>query len=411
MPKDKNRPHPTPDDLRHRFEDLAARFAEKSRPAPGASASPPPADDYGLIWKSLQDLFTRDVTAREFQDLVGRESEDTLRFFTREIDFSGLEHKPWFTRYPAAAWKIFLAMAFRLSPARRVVFALAVLVIIGAWLRYLLTQVTTPFWFSIPISLVAGTLLLALLVVELRDKLALKGDLEIARQIQFGLLPFAPFSRDGTSIYAAMRPANTVGGDYFDIIDLPDGRIALAMADVAGKGIPAALLMALLQGSLRTLITAGFRGPALVRTLNDHLCANIPRNRLVTVFYAEFDPATGVFHYVNAGHNAPLLLRPTGATRLGTTGMALGVMGGSPFEERGETLAAGERLFLFTDGVTEAFDPQDREYGDERLESLLLSSHALRSPDLLDAVRDDVLAFCGSARPRDDMTMMVVERS
>jgi len=410
MPKDKNRPHPTPDDLRHRFEDLAARFAEKSRPAPGAPASPPPVDNYGLIWKSLQDLFTRDVTARDFQDLVGRESEDTLRFFTREIDFSELEHKPWFARYPAAGWKIFLAMAFRLSPARRVVFALAVLVLIGAWLRYLLTQVTTPFWFSVPISLVAATLLLALLVVELRDKLALKGDLEIARQIQFGLLPFAPFSRAGTSIYAAMRPANTVGGDYFDIIDLPDGRIALAMADVAGKGIPAALLMALLQGSLRTLITAGFRGAELVRTLNDHLCANIPRNRLVTVFYAEFDPATGAFHYVNAGHNAPLLLRPTGATRLGTTGMALGVVGGSAFEERGETLGAGERLFLFTDGITEAFDPQDREYCDERLESLLLSSHALRCPDLLDAVRDDVLAFCGSVRPRDDMTMMVVQR-
>ena len=90
--------------------------------------------------------------------------------------------------------------------------------------------------------------------------------------------------------------------------------------------------------------------------------------------------------------------------------MALGVVGGSAFEERGETLGAGERLFLFTDGVAEAFDPQDREYGDERLESLLLSSHALRSPDLLDAVRDAVLAFCGSTRPRDDMTMMVVQR-
>src|SRR6185295_644690 len=166
---------------------------------------------------------------------------------------------------------------------------------------------------------------------------------------------FAPFTRGGTSVFTAMRPANTVGGDYFDIIELSDGRIALAMGDVAGKGIPAALLMALLQGSLRTLITAGFRGADLVRTLNDHLYANIPRNRLVTLFYAEMDPTTGVFNYVNAGHNAPLLLRPTGVTRLGTTGVALGVLGGSSFEERGETLAAGERLFLYTDGITEAF--------------------------------------------------------
>ena len=168
--------------------------------------------------------------------------------------------------------------------------------------------------------------------------------------------------------------------------------------------------MALLQGSLRTLITAGFRGAELVRTLNDHLFANIPRNRLVTLFYAELDPATGALRYVNAGHNAPFLLRPTGATRLGTTGVALGVLGGSTYEERGDTLAPGERLFLFTDGVTEAFDPADQEYGEERLETFLLSRHALRSTDLIDAVRDDVLAFSGSVRPRDDMTMMAVER-
>jgi hypothetical protein len=410
MAKDKNGSHATPDDLRQRFDALASRFAEKARPSPGPGAPPPTGDYWADHWASVQDLFTRDVTAREFEDLVGRDSEDTLRFFTREVDFSGLEGKPWYERYPLMVWKVFLAMAFRLSPARRVVFAVSVLVLLAAWLRFLVTQVSSPFWFSIPVSLLAGSMIFALLMVELRDKLALKGDLEIARQIQFGLLPFAPFSRGGTSVYTAMRPANTVGGDYFDIIELPDGRIALAMGDVAGKGIPAALLMALLQGSLRTLLTAGFRGAELVRTLNDHLYANIPRNRLVTLFYAELDPATGAFHYVNAGHNAPLLLRSTGVARLGTTGVALGVLGGSAFEERGETLAAGERLFLYTDGITEAFDPGDHEYGEPRLESFLLSRPQVPSPELIDAVREDVLAFCGSARPRDDMTMMLVER-
>ena len=131
----------------------------------------------------------------------------------------------------------------------------------------------------------------------------------------------------------------------------------------------------------------------------------------MTLFYAELDLTTGAFHYVNAGHNAPFLLRPGGAIRLGTTGVALGVLGGSAFEERGETLAPGERLFLFTDGITEAFDPEDREYGEPRLESFLLSHHHLVSPGLIDAVREDVLAFCGPARPRDDMTLMLVERA
>jgi len=407
MPRDPN--NWSSEELKQRFEAFAARFAEKGHPgAAGAPAAPAP-DDY---WQSLQDLFTRDVTAREFRDLVGRDREDTWRFFTREIDFSGLDRKPWFARYPAMAWKIFLTMAFRLSPARRVIFAASGLLLFVAWVKFLLTHADLSGWglLSMEGSLVAATLLFALLLVELGDKLALKGDLEIARQIQFGLLPFAPFSRAGTSIHTAMRPANTVGGDYFDVIELPDGHIALAMGDVAGKGMPAALLMALLQGSLRTLITAGFRGAELVRTLNDHLYANIPRNRLVTLFYAELDPATGLLHYVNAGHNAPFLLRPGGGNRLVTTGVALGVVGGSAFEERGETLASGERLFLFTDGVTEAFDPQDREYGEDRLQGLLVSNHRLRSPELIDAVREDVLAFCGAARPRDDMTMMLVER-
>src|SRR4029450_5818638 len=108
--------------------------------------------------------------------------------------------------------------------------------------------------------LLSATPLALLLVLELRDKLSLKGDLEIARQIQFGLLPFEPFDKDGVHIEAAMRPANTVRGDYFDVIELRPGQLAVAVGDVAGKGMPAALLMALLQGSLRTLVSAGGGG-------------------------------------------------------------------------------------------------------------------------------------------------------
>src|SRR5262249_30479079 len=155
---------------------------------------------------------------------------------------------------------------FRLSPARRILFAIALPLLAVGWLRFLLAALLGGA-FELPaiygLVLLGATLVCGLLVVELRDKLALKGDLEIAREIQFGLLPFAPFERAGTTICAAMRPANTVGGDYFDIIELGEGRIAVAVGDVAGKGIPAALLMALLQGSLRTLISAGLRSAEL----------------------------------------------------------------------------------------------------------------------------------------------------
>ena len=398
--------------MRHRFDSFAARIGERARAGSRSGGAVPGAlsDDY---WQNVQDLFTRDVSTRAFRDLFAYDAQDAFRYFTREVDLEGIWPRPWYQAYPMAAWKIFLAIAFRLSPARRIMFALAVPLLILGWVRFLLASIAGGGW-EVPtiftFALVAATLMFALLMIELRDKLALKGDLEIARQIQFGLLPFEPFHREGTSIYAAMRPANTVGGDYFDIIELGERHVALAMGDVAGKGIPAALLMALLQGSLRTLLSAGLRGADLMRTLNAHLHANIPSNRLITLFYAEYDPFTGSLRYVNGGHNAPFVLRPGGVERLDATGVCLGIVPDAVYDVLETTLVPGDRLFLYTDGITEAFDALDHEYGEERLEARLVAQRALAPPELIESVREDVLAFCGNVRPRDDMTMMLVAR-
>ena len=261
--------------------------------------------------------------------------------------------------------------------------------------------------------LLAATALFFLLTLELRDKLSLKGDLEVARQIQFGLLPFEPFEKDGISIVSAMRPANTVGGDYFDVIELGEGRLAIAVGDVAGKGMPAALLMALLQGSLRTLLSAGLRGEELVAKLNAHLCANIPSNRLITLFYGELDPATGRLAYVNAGHNPPFLLprRASPPARLCATAMALGITTETEFASMTVALEPGDRLVLYTDGVTEAEDPKDREYGEASARRPGCRRTARRpGRRLIDGVIAEVLEHCGAARPRDDMTLMCLER-
>jgi hypothetical protein len=400
-----------PPDLRQRLEGLAARLGGGVRPGKMAAGARPGAKtDY---WQSVQDLFTRDVTGRGLGDLVGHEAPDALRFFARDVDVASLRSRPWYERYPAWAFQVLQAVAYRLSPARRLLFAVAMVVLLVGWI----SQVVA--WFAGPRMMVgafswvlfAGTLLLLLLVVELRDKLALKGDLEVARQIQFGLLPFEPYQRGGITVEAHMRPANTVGGDYFDIIELPEGHLALVMGDVAGKGMPAALLMALLQGSLRTLLTAGHRGGELLAKLNAHLVSNIPSNRLVTLFLAELDPVSGTLRYVNAGHNAPFLVRPgAGAQRLPATSMALGVVGDSTFDTQEARLLPGDQLFLFTDGVTEAFDPKDVEYGEERLEGVLKANAAAPGRALIDAVLADVTAFCRGAAPRDDMTLMLVRR-
>jgi len=398
---------------RERFDELASRFAAEARRA-RARTAPALEERY---WKALQDLFTRDVTPEGLSALLRQETQDTFRFFTREIDLSDVQGRPWHERWPIAVWRTFLAVAYRLSPWRRVLLALATPILLVGWLRFALILVAAGPLSLAPVSnwevwaLLGSTLLCFLLALELRDKLGLKGDLEVARQIQFGLLPFEPFAQDGIRVDTAMRPANTVGGDYFDVIVLGPGRVAVAVGDVAGKGMPAALIMALLQGSLRTLLNAGLRGADLVATLNAHLCASLPSNRLITFFYAELETATGALAYVNAGHNPPFLLAAAGAVRrLGSNGMALGVMAGAAFAEETVGLLPGDHLFVYTDGLTEAANASDEEFGEARLLAALESRRAASGQRVTDDVIAEVLVFCGEARPRDDMTVLSLRR-
>jgi hypothetical protein len=391
-------------DPRQRFEDVADRMGRDRR-----AARERPALDEGY-WGSVRDLFTRDVTVGQFRDLFEHETRDTVRFFSRDMDLDALGRLPWYRRWPRALWRGFLAIAYRLSPARRVLFAASVPLLFFGWIAFLGSEHGGPTQ-GLDITLVAATLLFVLLTFELRDKLTLKGDLEIARQIQFGLLPFEGLERDGWRVRASMRPANTVGGDYFDLVDLGDGRVAVVVGDVAGKGMPAALLMALLQGSLRTLVTAGLRGAALVAKLNAHLCANIPPNRLVTLFYAELD-RDGRFVYVNAGHNPPRLARAGGAVEtLHGGGVALGILPDAAYEPWETSLAPGDRLVLYTDGITEAANPRDEEFGEARLDAVLTARRSDPAETLLEGLTSEVLGFCGAARPGDDMTLVVVDRT
>ncbi|HUL75850.1 MAG TPA: PP2C family protein-serine/threonine phosphatase, partial [Vicinamibacteria bacterium] len=392
---------------RERFEEFASRFGG-ARGRPGAR----PALTEGY-WQALKDLFTRDVTHEGLRQLLQHETQETFRFLTREVDLTDLAALPWYERQPRSLWRFFLAVAFRLSPWRRVLFAGSAIVLGFGWVGFLLHLLAVGPFSLEPFSntrtwlLVSATAFFFLLTLELRDKLSLKGDLEVARQIQFGLLPFEPFEKDGIAIATAMRPANTVGGDYFDVIELGDGQLAIAVGDVAGKGMPAALLMALLQGSLRTLLSAGLRGEELVAKLNAHLCTNIPSNRLITLFYGELDAATGRLRYVNAGHNPPFLLEARGAgrsaghpVRLAATAMALGITTDTAFPSMVTELASGDRLVLYTDGVTEAEDPQDREYGEARLAAWIQANREQPGRRLIDGVIAEVLEHCDTARPR-----------
>lgn len=362
-------------------------------------------DDY---WRSVRELFTRDVTAKGLIQLARYDIDETARFFMRGVDLKRFRHLPWFLRLPRAAWSIFVAMAHQLSPARRLVFAIAVPTLALSIFRQVMTRPIAiwEIWL-----LIAATLIFGLLLLELRDKLMLRHDLDVARQIQAGLVPSGSYNKGGYAVDASMRPADSVGGDYFDIIELRDGGVALAVGDVAGKGMPAALMMASLQGSLHTLIGAGARGTDLMTKLNGHLSAHIPSNRLVTFFYAELSGSGAGFRYINAGHNPPIVLRRQGGVeKLGANAIALGIFPDAVFEIGELSLDPGDVLLLYTDGITEAVGPEDQEYGEDRLVGFLSSHTHLARKEFLDSLRSEVLAFCGPVRPRDDMTLMLVSR-
>ena len=403
--------HRTPGFSR-RLTEFAARFEEQSRPGPEEGSTRRRVPAWESAYWGLRDLFTKGVTRAEIKHLIRHDAREALRFYTRGIDFASLRQMPWFKRYPVTAWKVFISLAYKLSPARRIAFAVAIFASLAGWIQALTFSArpeaaplgTGAFWL-----LISSVILFLLLLLELRDKLDLKSDLEIAREIQFGLVPAGPFHRNATSIHCYMRPANTVGGDYYDIIDLEEDRVGIVVGDVAGKGMPAALLMALLQGSLRTLLTAGHRGADLMSKLNLYLWSTIPDNSLITLFYGELDTASGDLLYVNAGHNAPFLIRRgRGLERFPATAMVLGIDPNCSFETRAARIGPGERLLLYTDGISEAFNMREEEYGEPRVAAFLEAHAALSSEELIQGLVNDVLAFCGAARLKDDMTLMTI---
>jgi hypothetical protein len=404
-----------PENQRSRFEAFTQRFEDQA----SAIRAGRKAGTLTSLYQNLYDLFTKDVTQEGLRDLVSRDPRAAFRFFTRNIDFRALESLPWYRRYPEIVSRIFIALAYQLNPPRRIAFAIACFFLLLGFIpnvtyrgegeggRVTVSTAAGNVWWLLSI-LIFGFLLL----MELRDKLSLKADLEIAREIQAGLVASGIYERNGLRICCRMRPANTVGGDYCDLIDLgPPEQLALVIGDVAGKGMPAALLMALLQGSLRTLISAGHRGGDLIQKLNAYLCGSIPGNTFVTLFYTELDSATGDVLYVNAGHNAPFLMRCDGTIeRLHSTSMVMGVMDDPGYVEEKVRLGTWDHLLLYTDGIPEASDLQGQEYGEERFSAFLRANAGLDQSLLFDRLVKEVVRHCGDNRPHDDMTMISIVR-
>jgi sigma-B regulation protein RsbU (phosphoserine phosphatase) len=261
-----------------------------------------------------------------------------------------------------------------------------------------------------------GLLLLILLVLEIADRVVMKRDLQIAREIQTWLLPGAPPQIPGLALAYATSPANTVAGDYYDVFPRPgktseDNRVVFAIADVAGKSIPAAILMATFQASLKTLSTAQVALPELATNMNRYACSNSQGGlRFTTAFLAEYDPVRGTFDYINAGHNTPILRRANGQIeRLDVGGLPFGILPDAKYGSASVTLSPGDWMIIFTDGLVEAENARQEEYGEARVFTVLEAEKSGTPADLLKRLMADLDLFVGNTPQHDDVTCMLLK--
>ncbi|GAB4485238.1 MAG: hypothetical protein OHK0031_09330 [Anaerolineales bacterium] len=238
----------------------------------------------------------------------------------------------------------------------------------------------------------------------------LETEVQLARQIQQAFIPETLPQLPGWELAAAWRTARQVGGDFYDVFLLPNQRLGLFIADVADKGVPAALFMALTRTLIRAAVLETDSPAEALRRVNNLLYPDCQQGMFVTAVYGVIDRRAGTFTYANAGHNPPLYFSASGEiARLTRTGMALGVVESLEIDERSLPLAPGESLFLYTDGVTEAFAPDGQMFGEERLCAALQNVPNVEA--MLTAVNEALSAFCGDLQPADDITMIGVMRN
>jgi serine phosphatase RsbU (regulator of sigma subunit) len=226
------------------------------------------------------------------------------------------------------------------------------------------------------------------------------------------MLPSGLYTGPGVETVGISRPANTVGGDFYDILPLPDGRLVVAVGDVAGKGSPAALLMALLLAILRTLVDERLEPADLTQRLNVQVCRHAPASRFITLFYAVYEPLSGVLTYVSAGHMPPLVMRRDGACeRLSDGGIALGMFEHSTYTTGRVILQPDDLLAVYSDGITEAENPQGQPFDEIGLETALREQARHTLSEMGTGVVRAVEHHTDEKRFADDLTILLLRRT
>jgi len=388
-----------------------------------ASASPPagqPAAQPLPITVRLQRFWRRVTEGLEISQLWSQfesEARASYRLYSKDVAAKTPDGLTRGGRRLHVVKEFFWAVFEKLSPARRVLLLAALVMLCIPHVGFSFEgQAGKVSGVEIDLHFWAGLLLLILLTLEIADRVVMKRDLQIAREIQTWLLPGAPPQIPGLAIAYATRPANTVAGDYYDVFPRPgktieENRVVFAVADVAGKSIPAAMLMATFQASLKTLSTAQVALPELAANMNRYACTNSQGGlRFTTAFLALYDPVGRTFDYINAGHNNPILRRASGQIeRLDVGGLPFGIQPEVQYASATVTLAPGDWLIIFTDGLVEAVNSRQEEYGETRVLGVIEAGKSDEPAALLKRLMAELDLFVGTTPQHDDVTCMLLK--
>jgi hypothetical protein len=298
------------------------------------------------------------------------------------------------------------SLFLKLTPLRRLMFLVA-LVLLAMSARVMTLGDTSA---SADGKMAGAFLLVCLLLLELKDKLLARHELEAGRSVQRALMPDRCPSLAGWDVWLYTRPANDVGGDLVDCLELGPGRVGFTLADVAGKALPAALLMAKVQATLRALATDTPSLSALAAKTNDILCRDGLPNRFATLVYVELRDNDGGVRLVNGGHMPPVLVSGGRFHELQRGDIAMGMAPGATYHEQHQDVQPGEMLIAYSDGLTEALNAAGEFYGEDRLHAVFAGVSMLPAREAGARILESVDAFIGTTRPYDDLSLIVLKR-
>ena len=352
----------------------------------------------------LRDTLRHDLSSGSLASNFWRELREIRKFYISSEKEERLKGMNLVKRWLFLAWWILKNMLLRLTPSRRL------LLVIGIILAFVNPEVNSEGVHVQNMDFFGSVIILLVLMLELKDKLLARDELEAGRKIQQVLMPERSQSYPGWSVWVFTRPANEVGGDLVDYLELDDDAAVVTLADVSGKGLKAALLTAKIQATVRALAPDMRSLSKLVAKINEIFHRDSLPNIFASLLYVELKPNSGKLQYVNAGHYPPIILKNGTTEQLAKGEAALGLVATTKYSDRSATLQKGEMFVAYSDGVTEASNVQGSFFGSERLLNILATSKSKSAQGLGEEIVREVDRFIGDAYRNDDLSLVILKK-